>query len=61
MANKVILWLETEEDFLDDSDDTDADRSYGDPVKLREIESDIDISEPKPSTTIDYTIFYSIL
>ncbi|XP_050065449.1 piggyBac transposable element-derived protein 4-like [Aphis gossypii] len=47
MTNKVISWLEeTEEVFLDDSDDTDADPSYGDPVELRENESDSDISEP---------------
>jgi len=39
MANKVISWLEiTEEVFLDDSDDTDADPSYGDSVELRENE-----------------------
>jgi len=49
MANKVISWLEEIEDvFLNDSDDTDADPSYGDPVELRENESDIDISEPSP-------------
>ncbi|KAL4104514.1 hypothetical protein QTP88_019809 [Uroleucon formosanum] len=42
-----ISWLEeTEEVFLDDSDDTDADPSYGDPIELRENESDSDISEP---------------
>ena len=45
MANKVILWLrETEEVLLDNSDDTDADPSYKDPVELRENESDRDIS-----------------
>ncbi|XP_050527851.1 piggyBac transposable element-derived protein 4-like [Daktulosphaira vitifoliae] len=50
MSNKVISWLEeTEEVFLDDSDDTDADPSYVDPAELRENESDSDISEPTPS------------
>ncbi|XP_050523011.1 piggyBac transposable element-derived protein 4-like [Daktulosphaira vitifoliae] len=50
MSNKVISWLEeTEEVFLDDSDDTDADPSYVDPAELRENESDSDISEPRPS------------
>lgn len=47
MANKIILWLEeTKEICLDDSDDTDVDPSYEDPVELRENESDSDISEP---------------
>lgn len=56
MANKVISWLEeTEEVFLDDSDDNVADPSYGEPVELRENESDSDISEPTPSTTSTIT------
>jgi len=48
MDNKVVSWLEkTKEEFLEDSDDTDADPSYIDPLELRESESDI--SEPTPS------------
>lgn len=41
-----MSWLEeTEEQFLEDSDDTDADPNYVDPVEFLESDSDSDISE----------------
>lgn len=51
-----LSWLEeTEEVFFDDSDDTDADPSYGGPVKLRENESGSNISEPTHRSNISQT------
>lgn len=49
MDSKLLSWLEeTEEHFLDDSDDTDADPNI-EPVQLHDNESESDTSEPAPS------------
>lgn len=51
MDSKLLSWLEeTEEHFLDDSDDTDADPNI-EPVQLQNNESESDTSEPAPSTS----------
>jgi len=49
-----VSWLEeTEEQFLEDPDDTDADPSYLILLELRKSKSDSDISEPMPRISIE--------